>query len=58
MSITDEKYRLILRDLRRVFERHGVILEGEGDCIGGPVLTLRSATPSEIEATIKRIHKN
>lgn len=55
MPITDEKRRLILRDLRRVYERHRFVLEGEGGGIGGSFLTIVPATQTEIETELKRI---
>lgn len=51
--ISDEKRRLVLRDIRRVYERHGIVLQGESDFAS--ILTIEPATQFEIEEEIKRI---
>ena len=55
MPISDEKRLMVLRDLRRVYERHRIVLEGDGGGIGGCILTIERATQAEIEEKLKRI---
>ena len=55
MPITDEKRRLVLRDIQRVYQRHGIVLEGDGGGLGGCLLTIEPATATEIETAVKLI---